>query len=96
LVEIYPQKLRGKDKHLPLDDKPSWDAAKINNVIGHGDCRDSNAARLNRLDYGSAVPDFDLTVEMSELLIKPLTVTSVRKVLELAPVPLCAFALWSG
>ncbi len=32
----------------------------------------------------------DLTVEMSELLIKPLTVTSVRKLLEFATVPLCA------
>src|SRR5437870_12494571 len=42
------------------------------------------------LDYGRAVPDLDFTVEISELLIKPLTVTSVRKLLELATVPLCA------
>src|SRR2546428_9602239 len=41
--------------------------------------------------YGSAVPDLDLTVEMSELLIRRLTVTSVRKLLEFATVPLCAF-----
>src|SRR2546428_4746568 len=41
--------------------------------------------------YGSAVPDLDLTVEMSELLIRPLTVTSVRKLLDVATVPLCAF-----
>jgi hypothetical protein len=40
--------------------------------------------------YGRAVPDLDLTVEMSELLIKPFTVTSVRKLLKLAVVPLCA------
>ena len=32
----------------------------------------------------------DFTVEMSELLIRPFTVTSVRKLLELATVPLCA------
>src|SRR5207247_11479056 len=43
------------------------------------------------MDYGMAVPDLDFTVEISELLIKPLTVTSVRKLLELATVPLCAF-----
>ncbi len=39
---------------------------------------------------GRAVPDFDFTVEMSELLIKPLIVTSVRKLLEFATVPLWA------
>ena len=33
----------------------------------------------------------DFTVEISELLIKPLTVTSVLKLLELVVVPLCAF-----
>src|SRR5436309_12656199 len=42
-------------------------------------------------DYGRAVPDLDFAVEISELLIKPLTVTSVRKLLGLATVPLCAF-----
>ena len=36
------------------------------------------------------MPDLDFTVEMSELLIKPLTVTSVRKLPMLATVPLCA------
>src|SRR2546422_10304787 len=40
--------------------------------------------------YGSAVPDLDFTVEISELLIKPLTVTSVRKVEAVGIVPLCA------
>src|SRR2546428_8838555 len=40
--------------------------------------------------YGSAVPDLDFTVEMSELLIRPLTVTSVRKLLDVATVPLWA------
>ena len=30
------------------------------------------------LNYGNAVPDRDCTTEMSELLIKPLTVTSSR------------------
>src|SRR5438128_7820516 len=42
------------------------------------------------LDYGRAVPDLDFTVEMSVLLIKPLTVSSVRILLEPANVPLCA------
>src|SRR2546422_4192256 len=40
--------------------------------------------------YGSAVPDLDFTVEISELLIRPLTVTSVRKVEAVGIVPLCA------
>jgi hypothetical protein len=40
--------------------------------------------------YGRAVPDLDLIVEISELLIKPSTVTSVRKLEELAVVALCA------
>jgi hypothetical protein len=44
--------------------------------------------RSSILRYGSAVPDFDLTVEMSELLITPLTVTSVRKFVAFAAVPL--------
>src|SRR3989442_13939439 len=40
--------------------------------------------------YGSAVPDLDFTVEISELLIKPFTVTSVRKVEAVGTVPLWA------
>src|SRR5437773_10419568 len=45
---------------------------------------------VSSLGYGRAVPDLDLTVEMSELLIKPLTVTSVRKVEAVGIVPLWA------
>jgi hypothetical protein len=37
--------------------------------------------------YGNAVPDFDCTNEISELLIAPLTVTSFRKLLENQKMP---------
>jgi hypothetical protein len=37
--------------------------------------------RGEALTHGSAVPERDCTTEMSELLIKPLTVTSSRKLL---------------
>src|SRR5438132_892443 len=47
-------------------------------------------AALHSFYGGNAVPDLDFTVEISELLIKPLTVTSVRKVEPFGTVPLCA------
>jgi hypothetical protein len=48
--------------------------------------------RVNDCYGGSAVPDLDFTVETSELLITPLMVTSVRKLVAFAAVPLCDYA----
>jgi hypothetical protein len=42
-----------------------------------------------RPSYGNAVPDFDCTSEMSELLMTPLTVTSSRKLLDVTGCPDC-------
>src|SRR5438132_13607072 len=47
-------------------------------------------AALHSFYGGNAVPDLDFTSEISELLIKPLTVTSVRKVEAVGTVPLWA------
>ena len=39
--------------------------------------------------YVKTVPDFDWTDEISELLIRPLTVTSSRKLLDVTGCPDC-------